>query len=359
MKILVLWADNQSANLGVRALARGSEELLRGVWPDADIELANYGNRPPELLVGRARAYLKEWALGRVGTVAWLRTFDLIWDTRSGDSFTDLYGLRRHITMCNIHEMAHRARTPVVLAPQTIGPFTTKRGRAMARRCLATSKLVLARDPVSATAARSLGRTVDGVFADLVFALPPTTQPQRSRDVILNVSGLLWNKNPHVDFHAYRATIEHLVESLTARGRTVSLLAHVLECDQPDNDVPVVRALGRQWGLEAVLPQSLTDVRNSIASSNVVIAGRMHACLNALSMGIPAIPMAYSRKFGPLMESLGWDWGVDLRKAPQAAVEILGMVEQETMLLHAAEATAQRGREGMRRLAELTEGALR
>jgi polysaccharide pyruvyl transferase WcaK-like protein len=38
----------------------------------------------------------------------------------------------------------------------------------------------------------------------------------------------------------------------------------------------------------------------------------MHACLNALSMGTPAIPWAYSRKFAPLMSDLGWDLSVDL-----------------------------------------------
>ena len=44
-----------------------------------------------------------------------------------------------------------------------------------------------------------------------------------------------------------------------------------------------------------------------------MIGSRMHACLNALSVGTPAIPLAYSRKFAPLLGDLGWAHVVDLR----------------------------------------------
>ena len=61
------------------------------------------------------------------------------------------------------------------------------------------------------------------------------------RDVVLNVSGLLWEANPHVDAAAYRATLARLYDALVAQGRTVSLLAHVLESTAcADNDLPAV-----------------------------------------------------------------------------------------------------------------------
>ena len=50
-------------------------------------------------------------------------------------------------------EFAAQAGVPHVLAPQTIGPFGTRRGRLLARRNLARATAVFARDPLSADAA--------------------------------------------------------------------------------------------------------------------------------------------------------------------------------------------------------------
>jgi polysaccharide pyruvyl transferase WcaK-like protein len=49
----------------------------------------------------------------------------------------------------------------------------------------------------------------------------------------------------------------------------------------------------------------------------------MHACLNALSGGVPAVPLAYSRKFAPLLAQLGWTYGVDLRTAADPVGDVL------------------------------------
>ena len=50
-----------------------------------------------------------------------------------------------------------------------------------------------------------------------------------------------------------------------------------------------------------------------LAGASLVVGSRMHACLNALSVGTPAVPLAYSRKFAPLMADLGWEHVIDLR----------------------------------------------
>src|SRR5699024_592440 len=139
--------------------------------------------------------------------------------------------------------------------------------------------------------------------------------PGPQRDVLVNVSGLLWTENPHVGAAAYRRTLQETVTRLRADGREVALLAHVLDNPSADNDVPALRELAAQvgGGLEVVVPTDLDSVRATIAGANLLIGSRMHACLNALSVGTPAIPLAYSRKFAPLLESVGWRTGFDLR----------------------------------------------
>lgn len=314
MQVLVLWADEASPNLGVRALGSGTAALVRRVWPDAELTFQNFGHRARELPFGRIRSLVRERATGRLGMQRWLARFDLVIDTRSGDSFSDIYGLHRLAVMCAVAELAGQAGVPVVLGPQTIGPFTTRRGRMLAQRSLRRATLVMARDADSAEQARLLGRPADLLTTDVVFALPQTPAPQ-SRDVVLGISGLLWNPNPHVDHLRYRRTMGRLHAELVGSGRRVSLLAHVLDSPASDNDVPAVRAFAALTGgdEDVIIPGGLTEVRAAVSSASVVIASRMHACLNALSMGTPAIPLAYSRKFDPLFSGLGWDHTVDLR----------------------------------------------
>ena len=168
-----------------------------------------------------------------------------------------------------------------------------------------------------------LGRPVDLLATDVVFALDvPHVHPER--DVVLNVSGLLWANNPHVDNRRYRRILAAIYAGLVGDGRQVSLLAHVLDSPASDNDIPSVIefAASLPAATEVIVPADLDEVRRIVASATVVIGSRMHACLNALSCGTPAIALAYSRKFAPLFGDLGWDGVVELstRQGPTTAV---------------------------------------
>lgn len=323
MKVLVLWANNIQPNLGVRALAHGSEALVKLAFPEADVRFRGLGAEGDgPINIGHLKPLLKERVVGRRGLMEWLSSFDLVVDTRAGDSFTDIYGMRRLVQMSVIGEFARQAGVAVALGPQTIGPFKSARARLVAKRVLHRSDIVMTRDPRSAEAAAKLGRPADVVATDVVFALP-RPEVARSRDVVLNVSGLLWEENPHVPFGHYRDTVVDLVRTLEAEGRNVSLLAHVLPAptkDSTDSDLHAVESLDRILGgsRELLVPEDLWDVRRMVASASVVVGARMHACLNALSVGTPAVPMAYSRKFSPLLDALGWKHTVDARELDAA-----------------------------------------
>ncbi len=314
MRVLILWADDSSPNLGVRALGRGTAALVHRVWPEADITFQNFGHRAPEVPFGRIRSLVKERVTGRLGMQRWFGTYDLVIDTRSGDSFSDAYGLHRHTVMSVVGEFARQAGVPVVLGPQTIGPFATVRGRFLAKRALRGATLTMARDEDSARCAEELGFAPDVHTTDVVFALPTVTVP-RTRDIILGISGLLWNENPHVDSGHYREVVSTLYRRLNEKGHEVALLAHVLDSPTPDNDIPAIRefAAVEAPNAEIIVPTGLDDVRAALASAHIVVASRMHACLNALSVGTPAVPLAYSRKFAPLLDGIGWNHTVDLR----------------------------------------------
>jgi polysaccharide pyruvyl transferase WcaK-like protein len=309
------------------------------------VEFADFTSRPPQVPWGRVRSLVKEHVLGRLGMRAWLEGFDLVWDTRSGDSFSDIYGSHRHSVMSTVHELAVRAGRPVVMAPQTIGPFTSVRGRLLGRRTLTRSALVFARDPVSAAHAAALGRPVDATTSDLVFAIPSPGITVR-RDIVLNVSGLLWRDNPHVDAAQYRDTVRAVVAALLARSHAVTVLPHVLDSHDRDNDAPAIEALVREFGsdLEVAVPRDLDDARAVIGGCRALIGARMHACLNALSTGVPAIAMAYSRKFGPLFDELGWRHSISLAAADGDPVARILEALDDPSLEDEARSARERGR---------------
>ena len=328
MKALVLWAEPHSANLGVRALAEGTAALLRRSFDDVEVGFQGYGAGDAPVRIGAVRPQIKRLLARQTELTDWVRTFDLVVDTRAGDSFADIYGLRRLTVMTLMSELVHRSGVPLVYGPQTIGPFGSRRGRLIARRSLRQAALVMARDVLSADQAAAVGRRVDVLTTDVVFAIeqPPV---EGRRDVVVNPSGLLWTENPHVDASGYRDVVLRLCKELQAQGRTVHLLAHVLDSPLRDNDVPVARELAGQLAddVEVLVPRDLLEARAMLGSAAVVIGSRMHACLNALSMGVPAIPLSYSRKFEPLLRHLGWNVTVELRDEGDHVRQVLDALD--------------------------------
>ncbi|MEJ1178639.1 MULTISPECIES: polysaccharide pyruvyl transferase family protein [unclassified Pseudarthrobacter] len=317
MKVLILRADSSSPNLGVRVLAHGTEALARQAWGEQiEVDFQNFdggtsGQRFDKKAV-TSDIFRKH---GPIKTV--LRRYDVIIDACGGDSFTDIYGIRRLALILYTQRTGQRLGIPVVLGPQTIGPFQNKFAKFAASRVLKAMSAVVSRDGASARYAEDMGRTSDAAATDVVFALP-VPESSEKRDIILNVSGLLWNSNKHVSSEEYRSSIRSLIKELLAAGRRVSLLAHVLDNPREDNDVPVALLLEQEFQdhVECIIPTSLEAARIILAGANVVIGSRMHACLNALSTGTPVIPWAYSRKFAPLMNDIGWQIGIDLRETP-------------------------------------------
>lgn len=354
-RVLVAWADETSTNLGIRALHEGTVALIRSADPHTQVESQCFRQGTAPINIGSPRSLLREFVLDSRRGRTWMRQFDLVVDTRQGDSFADIYGLPRLRQHSSFAEFATRCGVPVVLGPQTIGPFTTRSGRAIARRTLRRARLVMARDSRSAEAAERLGRPADLTSTDVVFALPRPT-PGAQYDVLFNVSGLLWNGDDHGSRDHYRRTVSGLLAELKERGRTVTLLAHVIGTTGIDCDVPTVQQLGNELGLPVIVPGSLTHARTIMAGANLLIGSRMHACLNALSVGTPAVALAYSRKFAPLLGDLGWPGVVELGE-PSAAGRLVEWIEADELnrqaverVLVRAEALLGRARAGLREI---------
>ncbi|BCW11829.1 hypothetical protein NtRootA4_28920 [Arthrobacter sp. NtRootA4] len=337
-RVLVLWADGASSNLGVRVLGDGAAALARQAWgEDAIVDFQSFEFGPLGTQLS-GKIVLRGLLTGSATLRSRMNAYDVVIDTGAGDSFTDIYGIKRLAIMVYTRRVAKKAGIPVVLAPQTIGPFRSFFGQVAAKRTLRDAQTVMARDSTSANFAAGLGRKVDCLATDVVFSLPDVaTSSVPASDVVLNVSGLLWGTDAHGSRAAYQELTRELIRRCLAANRRVTLLAHVLDNASADNDMRAIQPLMDEFGeeLEAFIPTGLDEARAFIAKSNIVIGARMHACLNALSLGKPAIPLAYSRKFAPLLADIGWPYTIDLNADEGIANSVMALLETEGLAAEA------------------------
>jgi len=318
----LLWHAFGHPNLGVDALARANAALIGeaaaslGLRPTfVTLGSAASGNAPmPADVTAGPHPSIRELALGRSRFLEAIRRCDIVFDIGEGDSFTDLYGARRFAYQAATKFAVLAAGVPLVLSPQTIGPFTAPHHRAIAASLLRRSRAVHVRDGLSRDYAASLGVASPAEFTDTAFALP-YRQAERGRRprVAVNVSGLLWNRSvaTRLDYRAFTCAV---LDAFTATSDAdLYLFAHVNGASGADTDVPLLGELSRRYPQARIAPLFATsqDAKSFLSGVDFVVTARMHAAIAAFSSGVPVVPVAYSRKVNGLFASLGYDCYVD------------------------------------------------
>lgn len=275
--------------------------------------------------------------------------------------------------------LTHLAGTPLVVAPQTIGPFTKPRSRWLARATLKLSALVATRDQLSTKAARDMGLTRDIVEASdvalrLPYDAPAPRPPGTPTRVGLNVSGLLMaggytGKNEFGLKMDYPALIRGLITYFRdhADGCEIHLVPHVFPTS-PLQGTRTTTPHPRRWPPNfpgPCWPRALPlrrRQRSYIAGMDFFMGARMHACIAACSSGVPVAPMAYSRKFAGLFGSIGYDHTIDCTSASAEDVHarITELYANRASLAEEARSVTQTGLSKLKRyedaLAELLGG---
>lgn len=349
MTVGLMWHSLGSGNLGVGALTESNIAIVRGVAeelglrvrfivlgtsddtiPELAAELAAAGHA---LEVRRIRVYRKDFRDA-------VRACDLVLDIGEGDSWADIYGMQRfrfHWLSKNIVRSLGR---PLILSPQTIGPFDGTLARWLACQVMRRCTRIFARDNLSSECLRELGMTANVDEAiDVAFRLPFARPERASGDgkvrVGINVSGLLFNggytgNNQFGLSIDYAAAMRELLRQLTARPEVeVHLVSHVIEPHMPvEDDVTAARQLATEFPGVVVAPvfKRPSEAKTYIAGMDFFTGARMHACIAAFSSGVPVVPIAYSRKFNGLFGTLGYPVLADGKKMKDA--ELVSLVMQ-------------------------------
>lgn len=359
IEIGLLWHSASSGNLGVGALTVGNMIAAKAAAEAV-------GLAPRFTILGFAAdfgaAYLSgenvssfdittRSILSPSGYWAELGKLDCILDIGLGDSFTDIYGPKRFAFMQLTKEMAFARGTPVLLSPQTIGPFTRQPYKAFAARAMTRAEAVIARDPMSLKAIEDFAPKAKALQSiDVAFHLPFERASHKVAgrlDVGVNVSGLLFNggytgANEFGMDIDYAELMRGLVRALCARPNVrAHLICHVNSERLPkDDDGRVADTLAAEFPQAVRAPNfaSPSHAKSYIAGMDFLVAGRMHACIGAFSAGVPVVPIAYSRKFAGLFEGmLGYPHQVPVKgmTTEQALAYLLDRLDKRAELAEA------------------------
>ncbi len=371
MRICLFGAAGDTGNLGVSALMHSALGGIARSAPDSRVTVFDngWGLREAEAFVqGRAFPYWRCGArmsrryhrpesfanmrvasmfggLANQGARAILHS-DAVWDVSGGDSFGDIYGERHLRGILEPKRFALRTGRPLVLLPQTYGPFSRNETRAAAADVVCRSELAWARDERSFTALKALAgdrfdpkRHRAGV--DMAFALDTYRPVQRLEERLedwfaddgppvigINVSGLIYNDPEAPRKFGLRIDYAEFMRSLIARflretDARIVLVSHVIPTDvHAESDIVAARAAFAEVA-EAdrerivVSPEGLdqSETKWLIAHLDWFCGTRMHACIGAMSSRVPATGLAYSLKYRGVFEMCGLgDAMADMRR---------------------------------------------
>jgi len=343
LTIGLLWHSMSSSNLGVGALtlsqiaiiesaaARLGKKVQFKVFGTQGAE--NYGLTPSVVSIcGVGRNFIAPW---KSPFLKELRECDLVLDIGEGDSFTDIYGLERYLILVGTKYAAWLSGIPLILSPQTIGPFQGALARIGARFIMGRSKKVFARDHLSMEFLRAnhIKNAIEVI--DVAFALPYQQQSKTGNGKVrigINVSALLYyggyTRNNQFGLSLDYAALTHdMLEWFTKRNDCeVFLVPHVIpESIDVEDDHRVSLLLAQKYPGVQVAERfaSPSHAKSFISGMDFFVGARMHACIAAFSSGVPVVPLAYSRKFNGLFESLNYAHFGDCKKDSAQAVMAL------------------------------------
>lgn len=275
---------------------------------------------------------------GNPGAIAF-RNAAAVLDISAGDSFTDLYGPWRFDAVTWSKRLAMKLRKPLVLLPQTYGPFKQAKSRAAAAEIVRACAACWARDARSYELLKDLlGPDFDPerhrLGVDVAFGLlkrepAETDWPDDLRRWVgergeaplvgFNVSGLIRNSpdggKAQFGFRSeYRDAVRAFLQHVTSKSEArVLLVPHVVTpsghyesdiqaCVEAAAEVP--EAL-RSRVRVAPAPKGPGEAKWIISQCDWFCGTRMHATIAALSSGVPTAAIAYSDKTLGVFESCG------------------------------------------------------
>jgi polysaccharide pyruvyl transferase WcaK-like protein len=372
IKICMLGASFDTGNMGVSAIAESAIKCILHRWPGAEITVLDSDGAPDErwLRIGDKDLRIRElpirfcknifldnhflvlsfyallfkvfrwekfkrFCTRRNASLRCITQMDMVADITGGDSFSDIYGMRRFILGFLRKWLVLMFNKDLVMLPQTYGPFKRTASKAMAKYILRKSKAIYSRDKNSADYGKMVLRNQNShgkvrFCPDVGFILDARRPEKidignlenvRKKDITvvgLNVSGLLYNgghtRNERFGLKIdYRQLVCQVARRLLENHKVKLLLVpHVIPpAPATVNDavacLQIYKRLAREYPGRIFLVKGEYDqgeIKYLIGLCDFFVGSRMHSCIAALSQAIPAVGLAYSDKFKGVFETV-------------------------------------------------------
>ncbi|WP_081077822.1 polysaccharide pyruvyl transferase family protein [Burkholderia pseudomultivorans] len=209
--------------------------------------------------------------------------------------------------------------TKIVLAPQSVGPIRSRRGRWFAAKVLSKAHLVCVRESESYQfAVETLRLPAARVVrtGDLAFWHAATPA---ARELVKAEFGIEPDE-PYIAVSVIEWAFPLASDQAEAKDRYVrkvcdllgilhqTLGVRIIVVNQVAADLPVGRQIAAQCPDFVILDQKdrpVSDVRGIIAGSAVFLGSRFHSCIFGLLAGRPLVALSYLPKTSGIMTDLG------------------------------------------------------
>lgn len=214
--------------------------------------------------------------------------------------------------------LTKRLKKPLVLAPQSYGPFGNERQKRAVEHVLRGIDAVFVREDPSMNLLTSLGakprrleRAVDSGFA-FEGGLTCDWRKELSIDgevPLIGITALRWlEPSAQTQYEkALSLTVDHIQNDC---GGRVVLIPQMMLSSQPGDD-PIVQShiadgcLAEPKPINLVDLNSFREVKSLYGSLDYLIGTRFHSVIFALTSFVPCIAIEYEPKAGGIMRELG------------------------------------------------------
>jgi len=215
--------------------------------------------------------------------------------------------------------LAKSMRKPVVVFPNSIGPFRTRMGRMLSRTALDNCDFILVRDPISYGAVKTLGvRSPVILTSDTTLLFNSThksstdncTSGLSDLNGIVGVSpGIYSHSLPEKRVHEYiEAHAKALDGAIEQYGFSVVFLPHYVSGFSLDDLEVCKLILGKMKNVERariINCNTVEEYSSLIGQMDMIISSKMHPAVLAASSFVPSVCVAYDYKQTGFFVSLG------------------------------------------------------
>lgn len=246
-----------------------------------------------------------------------LKNIEYVAAINGGDGFSDIYNTQTFKGHIEETLMAIRLKIPVIILPQTLGPFSSKRNLLIAEKILKYASKIYVRDNKFISELIRMNLPFEET-KDLSYYMQPLpfNIDIKPNSVGINVSGLTYSNQFRTlagQFPNYPYLIIKLIELFQKNNTPIYLIPHSYnykkEVENNDDLVACKKVYNTLTNTTNVflLDQDLTSpqVKYIISKMSFFIGTRMHANFAAIYTGVPLFGLAYSYKFQGAFEANG------------------------------------------------------